>query len=88
MVATCGQTLSGQLGQITAQAGSGQVSHSQEVMFPPALLRRAARYISNAADLTASGGELPGGVPETARHALAAALRRDAGGLIALTTTA
>src|SRR5919106_2979394 len=87
VVATYGQTLSG-LGQITAQGASGQVSHSQEIMFPPALLRRAARYISNAADLAANGGGLPGGVPESARHALAAALRRDADGLIALTTTA
>jgi hypothetical protein len=87
VVATYGQALSG-LGQITAQAGSGQVSHSQAIMFPPTLLRRAARYINNAADLAANGGELPGGVPETARHALAVALRRDADGLIALTTTA
>jgi hypothetical protein len=84
VVATYGQTLSG-LGQITAQTASGQVSNSQEIMFPPALLRRAARYISNAADLAANGGELPGGVPETARHVFAAALRRDADGLIALT---
>jgi hypothetical protein len=87
VVATYGQTLSG-LGQITAQGASGQVSNPQTIMFPLALLRRAARYISNAADPAAKGGELPGGVPETARHALAAALRRDADGLIALTTTA
>jgi hypothetical protein len=85
VVATYGQTLSG-LGQITAQAASWQVSNSQEILFPPALLRRAARYISNAADLVANGGEPPRRSSETARHALAAALRRDADGRIALTT--
>ena len=54
---------------------------------PPALLRRAARYISGAADLAANGGKLPDGIPETARSQLAATLRRDADGLIAITTT-
>jgi len=49
------------------------------------LLRRAARYISGAADLAANGGKLPDGIPETARHQLAATLRRDADGLTALT---
>ncbi|HEY5989888.1 MAG TPA: hypothetical protein VIV12_26420 [Streptosporangiaceae bacterium] len=86
VVATYGQTLSG-LGQITAEAASIQAGSSAEGMFPPALLRRAARYISNAADLAASGGKLPDGVPETARDMLAAALRRDADRLIAVTTT-
>jgi hypothetical protein len=56
--ATYGQTLCG-LGQITAQPASGQVSNPQEVMFPLALLRRAARYISNAADLVENGGRTP-----------------------------
>jgi hypothetical protein len=51
------------------------------------LLRRAARYISGAADLAANGGKLPAGVPETARSQLAATLRRDADGLIAITAT-
>jgi hypothetical protein len=51
------------------------------------LLRRAARYISGAADLAANGGKLPDGIPETARSQLAATLRRDADGLIAITTT-
>ena len=54
---------------------------------PPALLRRAARYISGAADLAANGGELPDGIPETARSQLAATLRRDADGLTAITAT-
>jgi hypothetical protein len=54
-------------------------------LFPPALLRRAARYISGAADLAANGGKLPDGIPETARSQLAATLRRDADGLTALT---
>ena len=58
-----------------------------EILFPPALLRRAARYISGAADLAADGGKLPDGIPETARNQLAATLRRDAYGLIAITTT-
>jgi hypothetical protein len=57
-------------------------------MFPPALLRRAARYIGNAADLAANGGKLPDGVPEAARGELAATLRRDADGLIAVITAA
>jgi hypothetical protein len=87
VVATYGQMLSG-FGQITAQAGSGQAGNSATAMFPPALLRRAARHISNAADLAAGGGSLPDGVPEAARGELAAALRRDADGLITVTTTA
>ena len=87
VVATYGQMLSG-FGQITAGAASGQAGDPATAMFPPALLRRAARYIGNAADLAASGGNLPDGVPEAARGELAAALRRDAGGLITVTATA
>jgi hypothetical protein len=86
VVASYGQVLSG-LGQITAGAASGQAGDPATAMFPPALLRRAARYISNAADLAGSGGSLPDGVPEAARGELAAALRRDADGLIRVTTT-
>ena len=41
---------------------------------------------SGGADLAADGGNLPDGVPETARNQLAATLRRDADGLIAITT--
>jgi hypothetical protein len=41
---------------------------------PAALLRRAARYISGAADLAANGSKLPHGIPE-------AAPRRDGGQL-------
>jgi hypothetical protein len=87
VVATYGQTLSA-FGQITAAAAPGQAGDSAEIMFPPALLRRAARYISNAADLAANGGKLPAGIPEAARGELAATLRRDADGLIAVTTRA
>jgi len=87
VVATYGQTLSA-FGQITAAAASGQAGDSEGIMFPPALLRRAARYIGNAADLAANGGKLPDGVPEAARGAPAATLRRDADGLIAVITTA
>jgi hypothetical protein len=87
VVATYGQMLSG-FGQITAEAASSQAGNSGKAMFPPALLRRAARYIGNAADLAASGGNLPDGVSEAARGELAAALRRDADGLITVTTTA
>jgi hypothetical protein len=86
VVATYGQMLSG-FGQITAEAAPGQAANSATAMFPPALLRRAARYIGNAADLAASGGNLPDGVPETERGELAAALRRDADGLITITAT-
>ena len=87
VVATYGQMLSG-FGQITAGAASGQAGNSAKAMFPPALLRRAARYIGNAAGLAASGGNLPDGVPGAARGELAAALRRDADGLITVTATA
>jgi hypothetical protein len=86
VITTCAQTLSG-FGQITVGAAPGQAGDPAGILFPPALLRRAARYISGAADLAASGGKLPDGVPETARSQLAATLRRDADGLIAITTT-
>jgi len=80
VITTYAQTLSG-FGQITADAAGDPAG----ILFPPALLRRAARYISGAADLAANGGKLPAGVPETARSQLAATLRRDADGLTALT---
>lgn len=86
VVAAYGQALSG-FGQITATAAPGRVGDSAQIMFPAALLRRAARYIGNAADLAANGGKLPDGVPESVRGELAATLRRDADGLIAVTTT-
>lgn len=86
LITTYAQTLSG-LGQITADAASGQAGNPAEIRFPPALLRRAARYISGAADLAANGGKLPAGIPETSRRQLAATLRRDADGLIAITAT-
>jgi len=86
VITTYAQTLSG-FGQITAGAAPEQAGNPAEILFPPALLRRAARYISGAADLAANGGKLPDGIPETARNQLAATLRRDADGLIAITTT-
>ena len=86
VITTYAQTLSG-FGQITADAAPKQAGNPAEILFPQALLRRAARYISGAADLAASGGKLPDGIPETARSQLAATLRRDADGLIAITTT-
>ena len=86
VITTYAQTLSG-FGQITAGAAPEQAGNPAEILFPPALLRRAARYISGAADLAANGGNLPDGIPETARSQLAATLRRDAGGLIAITAT-
>ena len=49
-------------GQITAGAAPEQAGNPAEILFPPALLRRAARYISGAADLAASGGRLPAGI--------------------------
>ena len=85
VITTYAQTLSG-LGQITADAALRQAGNPAGILFPPALLRRAARYISGAADLAANGGNLPDGIPETARSQLAATLRRDADGLIAITT--
>ena len=86
VITTYAQTLSG-LGQITAGAAPEQPGNPAEIPFPPALLRRAARYIGGAADLAANGGHLPDGIPEAARTQLAATLRRDADGLIAITAT-
>ena len=86
VITTYAQTLSG-FGQITAGAALKQAGNPAEILFPRALLRRAARYISGAADLAANGGKLPDGIPETARSQLAATLLRDADGLIAITTT-
>jgi hypothetical protein len=86
VITTDAQTLSG-LGQITVGAAPGQVGNPAGILFPPALLVRAARYISGAADLAAGGGQLPAGVPETARNQLAATLRRDADGLAAIAAT-
>ncbi len=62
VVVTYGQALSG-FGQIIAAAAPVQVGGSAEIMFPAALLRRAARYISNAADLAAKGGKPRTGFP-------------------------
>jgi len=87
VITTYAQTLSG-LGQITAGAALKQAGNPAGILFPPALLRRAARYISGAADLAVNGGKLPDGIPETARNQLAATLRRDADGLIAIAITA
>src|SRR5260370_30917191 len=85
VITTYAQTLSG-FGQITAAAPK-QAGNPAEILFPLALLRRAARYISGAADLAANGGRLPAGIPETARDQLAAAPRRAADGSLALTPT-
>jgi hypothetical protein len=85
VVASYGQALSG-FGQVTATAARGQGGDPAQIMFPAALLRRAARYIGNAASLAANGGKLPDGVPEAVRGELAATLRRDADSLIAVTS--
>ena len=66
VITTYAQTLSG-FGQITADAAPGQAGNPAEILFPPALLRRAARYISGAADLAANGGNSRTGFPR--RHA-------------------
>jgi hypothetical protein len=86
VITTYAQTLSG-FGQITADTALRQAGNPAEILVPPALLRRAARYIGGAAGLAANGGKLPAGIPETARNQLAATLRRDADGLISITTT-
>jgi hypothetical protein len=67
VITTYAQTLSG-FGQITADAAPGQAGDPAEILFPPALLRRAARYISGAADLAANGGTSRPGFPR--RHAV------------------
>jgi len=85
VIATYAQALSGP-GQITAGAAE-QAGDPAQIPFPPALLRRAARYIGGAAGRAANGGKLPAGIPETARSQLAATLRRDADGLTAITAT-
>ena len=84
VITTYAQALSG-FGQVIAGAAAERAGDAAGILFPAALLRRAARYISGAADLAANGGRLPDGVPETARSQLAATLRRDADGLIAIT---
>ena len=71
---------------LAADAALKQAGNSAEILFRRRCCA-AARYISGAADLAASGGKLPDGIPETARNQLAATLRRDADGLIAITTT-
>ena len=86
VITTYAQTQS-RLGQVTADAAPKQAGNPAEILFPRALLRRAARYMSGAADLAANGGKLPDGVPETAGNQLAATLRRDADRRIAITTT-
>jgi hypothetical protein len=86
LITTHAQALSG-FGQITAEAAPGQAGDPAEILVPPASPRRAATYISGAADLAANGGKLPAGTPETARSQLTATLRRDADGLIAIATT-
>ena len=85
VVASYGQALSG-FGQVIATAARGQGGDPAQIMFPAALLRRAARYIGNAAGLAANGGRLPDGVPEAVRGELAGTLRRDADSLIAVTS--
>src|SRR5256886_220847 len=87
VITTYAQALSG-LGHITAGATARQAGHPAEILVPPAVLRRAARCISGAADLAAHGGKLPDGIHEIARSQLAASLRRDADGLIAIAITA
>ena len=47
VITTYAQALSG-FGQITAGAGPEQAGNPAEILFAPALLRRAARYISGA----------------------------------------
>src|SRR5208283_3178298 len=44
VITTYAQTLSG-LGQITADTAAKEAGEPAEILFPPALLRRAARYI-------------------------------------------
>jgi hypothetical protein len=49
--------------------------------------REDERLATCLTDLAANGGQLPDGIPETARSQLAATLRWDADGLIAITIT-
>ena len=64
VITTYAQALSG-LGQITPRRRSGRPATWQGSC-SAVIARRAARYISGAADLAASGGKLPDGIPETA----------------------
>ncbi len=66
VITTYAQTLSG-LGQITADAAAKEAGEPAEILFPPALLRRAARYISGAADMARTGANSRTGFPR--RHA-------------------
>jgi hypothetical protein len=84
VIATYGQILSG-IGQIAAdESATVEGRAAGDVNFPPALLRRASRYIASAAQLVDDGGQLPPGVPEADRAGLVRALRRDADGLAQL----
>ena len=67
VITTYAQTLSG-LGQITAGAAPEQTGNPAEILFPPALLRRAARsaaplmYLA-ARRSNAGGNRIPAGLP-------------------------
>lgn len=80
LVATYGQMLSA-VGQMIAAPRKG--GDPDGIMFPPALLRRVARYLGNVADLVEGGGRLQDGLAEGTRGRLAATLRLDADRLIA-----
>lgn len=87
VIATYGQTISG-MGQMIGEAAARPADHVDMVAFPPALLRRAARYLRVASDQAAAcGGHLTDGVSEDHRRALVIALRRDADDLTALADT-
>jgi hypothetical protein len=66
VITTCAQTLSG-LGQITAGAARKQAGNPSQIPFPPALLCRAARYISGAVDRPRAAADSRTGFPR--RHA-------------------
>ena len=66
VITTYAQALSG-LGQVTAGAAPGQAGDPAGILFPPALLRRAARYISGAATWPRPAASSRTGFPR--RHA-------------------
>ena len=66
VITTYAQALSG-LGQVTAGAAPEQAGNPAGILFPPALLRRAARYISGAATWPRTAASSRTGFPR--RHA-------------------
>lgn len=72
------------IGQIIAESESDPEDDSEQIMFPPALLLRAAIYMRRAAAIAENGGKLPRSACEAQRDDLAESLRLGADELTVL----